>query len=171
MMWSWWNCAVGDDDVVVVGLHGDIWVWELGGALQDGVLWSSLLICPPLFARLFGIAFAYPVSDPIEAHVYCLQSLLFHGACCDPFGAGIVSDDISGWLWVSKFAGHCLDGACGLATDEESTNLSIPGGGHDIVHYLTDDLDGPVHGRIVGAVAQEKKFLPLWIWLSVRRAN
>ena len=61
-------------------------------------------ICQVVLTRFpvdMEVSLFRPVSQPIEAHVHCLRSLLFDGVVDDSLGGTIICLDWRGRLWVT----------------------------------------------------------------------
>ena len=75
-----------------------------------------------MFAKIIGVilvawapmdkelALGDAVSDPVESHVNCLGSSLFHRVQGETHGHFVVGLDRCGWLGVSHFGEGCSDG-------------------------------------------------------------
>ena len=103
------------------------------------------------------------VFDPIEPHVHGAATFLFNGIVGNAIGTCIVGLDGCSRLRVAHGS---KDGAkhFGIfAVVKESTQFGFGGGGHDVLHDYTVNMDGAIEGsgsdnscRGVDGLAEEK---------------
>ena len=126
---------------------------EESGALGDVMFGGMVLtkvvsIILPAWAPIDKeVSLLDSVSDPVEAHVYCLGSSLFDCVVGKSDGYFIVSLDGSRRLRVAHFCQDCADGAGLSGVVVEGCQFCFGGRGYNHWEDGADDEDGSIVWR------------------------
>jgi len=93
------------------------------------------------------LALLDPVSDPIEAHIHRSGLSLFEGVVGDARGSGVIGFDWRWWLGMSESYKDSAESNCFLAVDKEATYFRFCCGGHGMVQFVADGMDGSIWRR------------------------
>jgi len=104
---------------------------------------SGMMLCEVIGTVEFAfapedlkLALAYTITDPIEAHVDGLGSLLFDGIVGDTASRAVVRDNGSRALGMAHFFEGNADWAGVLAIVKECTKFGFSSTGDDFTHDL-----------------------------------
>ena len=88
----------------------------------------------------------YPVPDPVESHVDCFGSSLFHTIVCNAFRIYIVCDNESGWLGIAEVHKSLAYVFIVLSIIEQCSQLGFGRGCEYVLHNGGKDVDHSVVG-------------------------
>ena len=95
-------------------------------------------ICFPRGPENFEMTLFDTVANPVESHVYGPRALLIDSVIGDSTGGGIVGLDGSSFLSVAHFLQGGSKNLALFGVDEEASNFSFGGRGHDMFYDARD---------------------------------
>ena len=105
------------------------------------------------FPEDMKLALANAISGPVKTHVDGTRFPLFCGPIEDAFGGRVVCGNRGGGLVVAHFNGSGAKFGAFLAVIEESTHFGFHGGGEDVAHDATFDMNRSIDcGHIGGGL-------------------